>query len=259
MDNHTINGEEIITVELHLFQNNVTEFPSHYSIDVFFLLSEGTTESPLKLTFKHVDSTPGWKRINITTIARLWKSGWPNYGLQVRLTKGEKILPCKEVFAKREDPQHTYNQSLLIAFTRDPNSRSLNRILKDTKSIANHSTIQQKKRNANNAQNVGCHLKKMILTADSFNSTDIRVLLPRSFDVGICEGHCKKLQPTPHTEHAYILSLYYRNNLDLSEVPSKCCVPVSYKNISMIFYNGTNRENILKKDMNIKAKSCACL
>ena len=259
MDNHTMNEEEIITIELHLFQNNLTEFPSHYNVDIFFLLSGGATESPLKLTVKHIDSTPGWKKINITTIARLWKYGWPNYGLQVRLTKGEKILPCKGVFTKGQDPHHTHNQPLLVMFTHDPNSRSLTRILKDYTSLVNHSTIQQNKRDATNVQNVGCHLKEMILTADSLNSTDIRVLLPKSFDVGICEGHCKKLQPTPHTDHAYILSLYYRNNVDLSEIPSKCCVPASYGNTNMLFYNGTNHEYIFKKDVEIKAKGCVCL
>ena len=262
MDNDTVGEEEIIRAELHLLQNNLTELPRHYNIDIFYLLSENATESPLKISFKHINSIPGWKNIDITSLALFWKKGWPNYGLQVRLTKGEDMLPCEGVFAEGQDSQHTHDKPLLTVFTHDNNSRFLKRILKDATTrptTTNHTDTQQQKRNTVNVQNVGCHRKEMFLTAESLNTTNIRLLLPKRFDVGICEGHCTKLQPTPNTDHAYILSLYYRNNLDLSEVPSKCCVPSSYDKINMLFYKETSGEHIFKKNVAIQAKKCVCL
>lgn len=257
MDNDTVGGEEIIKAELHLFQNNVTELPSHYNIDIFHLLSENDTQSPLQHTFKHIDSTPGWKILDITSLTLLWKNGWLNYGLQVQLTKGGETLPCEGVFANEDDSQDV--QPLLIVFTHDRDSKYLNKILKNTTPMDDHNSTQQQKRNTINVQNVACHLKEMIVTADSINSTDIIVLLPERFDAGICQGHCTKLQPAPNNDHAYILSLYYRNNVDLPEVPSKCCVPASYKNISMIFYNEASAEHIMKKEVAVQATKCICL
>ena len=99
----------------------------------------------------------------------------------------------------------------------------------------------------------------MIVKAEFLNASDVHVLLPKMFDVGICEGHCKKLQSTSNTDHASILALYYQNNVDLIDVPSKCCVPASYKKINMLFYNTTIGEHILKPKVAVQADSCICL
>ena len=90
-----------------------------------------------------------------------------------------------------------------------------------------------------------------MVTADSLSAGDVHVLLPKSFDVGVCEGHCTKLQLSPHTDHAHILSLYY--HINVSEVTSKCCVPTSYKKINMIFYNKANDKGIMKQNV-----TCDC-
>jgi len=133
----------------------------------------------------------------------------------------------------------------------------------ERKSLKSHNATttqpQERKRNAGNVQNVGCHRKKFVVTADSLSTGDIHLFLPKSFDAGVCEGHCKKLQPSPRTDHAHILSLYYRNNVDLSEVPSKCCVPVSYKKINLLFYNAAKGEHIIKPNMLAQADECDCL
>ena len=78
----------------------------------------------------------------------------------------------------------------------------------------NHATTQPKERKqrAVEVQNVACHHKEMMVTADSLSADDVHVLLPKSFDTGVCEGHCTKLQLPPHTDHAHNLSLYYHNN-----------------------------------------------
>ena len=73
----------------------------------------------------------------------------------------------------------------------------------------NHVTTQPKERKqrAVEVQNVACHRKEMMVTADSLSAGDVHVLLPKSFDAGVCEGHCTKLQQSPHTDHAHILFL----------------------------------------------------
>ena len=257
ISNDTIGEEEIIRVELHLLQNNLTELPSHYKVDIHFLLSENDTWSPVQISIGHIDSTPGWKKLDIATFVSLWRSGWANHGLQITLSNG---LKCEEIFADEEDPQErAHNQPMLVVFTHDQNSKFLKKVLKEVKPMVNHTSAQQQKRNTINVENIACHLKDMNVTADSINSTDIIMLFPKIIDVGICEGHCKRLQPTPPTDHAYILSLYYHNNVNLSEVPSKCCVPTSYGKKHIIFYNKASCEHILKKDLAVEAKGCSCL
>ena len=99
----------------------------------------------------------------------------------------------------------------------------------------------------------------MMVTADSLRAGDVHVLLPKRFDAGVCEGHCTKLQLSPHTDHAHILSLYYHNTLDLSAIPSRCCVPTRYKKINMIFHNHRTGEHIIKQDVPAQATECDCL
>ena len=235
----------------------MTELPRHYKIDIYFLFNENDTESPVKFTFSHIDSTPGWKKLDVVRAVEFWKSGWANHGLQIKLSNGVK---CEEVFAEEQDPQEgIHNQPMLVAFTHDQSSRFLKKILKEAKPVVNHTSAQQQKRNAINVENVACHRKDMNVTADSINSTDVVMLFPKTINIGICKGHCKRLQPTPPNDHAYILSLYYRNNVDLSEVPSKCCVPTSFEKKHMIFYNKRSCEHILKKDLEVEAKECSCL
>ena len=252
MDGNTVGNEEIISVELHLLQNDSAELPNHYNVHINFLLSENDTTSPLKATFKHIDSTPGWKKFDITSLAIRWIKGWRNHGLQVRVTKGEKVLPCDKVFPKKQDMQDSWPS--LVVFTYDSNSRLLHRILKNKPTTSDVKTQQKR-----NTRKVTCHLKKFVVTADSLNSTDVQILLPKSFDAGICEGHCTKLQLTSKNDYSYILSLYYLNNVKVNEVPSKCCVPYSYNKVHMLFYDTSKREHILKKDVAVKANSCICL
>ena len=171
------------------------------------------------------------------------------------------MLPCEEIFAQGEEDSIN-TEPLLIVFTNDHDSTFFKHMLKEErKSLKSYSTtqLQEKKRNAEKVQNVGCHLKEMMVTAESLSAGDVNVLLPKNFDAGICEGHCKKIQLSSHTDHAHILSLHYRNTLDLSAIPSRCCVPTSYQNITMIFFNKSTGEHILKQDVPAQANGCDCL
>ena len=255
-------GEQIVRAELRLLQKNLTTLDGHYNVDIYYLLNESSHQSPLRFSFKHIDSTPGWKTFDITPIVLSWKQGLVNHGLQLRLTRDEQILSCEGVFSQGEqDPVNT--EPLLIVYTNDHGSKFFKHMLKEERRSLdeNHARTQPQGRNqrAVKVQNVGCHRKEMILTADSLSAGDVHVLLPKSFDAGVCEGHCKKLQLSPHTDHAHLLSLYYRNNVDLTEVPSKCCVPTSYKSINMVFYNATSNEHIIKQNVLAQVNECNCL
>ena len=204
---------------------------------------------------------PGWKTFDITPIVLSWKQGLVNHGLQIRLTKGKEVLSCEGVFSQGE--QDSVNtEPLLIIFTNDHDSNFFKHMLKEErKSSKSYTTIQTKerKRSAVRVQNVGCHRKEMMVTAASLSAGGVSVLLPKRFDVGVCEGHCTKLQLSPHTDHVHILSLHYHNTLDLSAIPSRCCVPTSYKKINMLFYNKANDEHIFKQDVPAQATECNCL
>ena len=216
----------------------------------------------MKFSFKHIDSTPGWKTFDITSLVLNWKRGLVNHGLQLQLTRGKQILSCEGVFSQgEEDPMNT--EPLLIVFTNDHDSKFFQHMLKEErKSLkSDHALTQPKERKqrAVKIQNVACHRKEMMVTADSLSAGDLHVLLPKSFDAGVCEGHCKKLQLSPHTDHAHILSLYYHNTRDLSAIPSRCCVPTRYKKINMIFHNQRTGEHIIKQDVPAQATECDCL
>ena len=251
-------GEQIVRAELRLLQKQSTTLGSHYNVDIYYLLNESSHQSPLHFSFKHIDSTPGWKTFDITPIVLSWKQGLVNHGLQLRLTRGKQILSCEGVFSQGEqDPMNT--EPLLIVYTNDHGSEFFKHMLKEKKSFNKNHQPQGRTQRAVKVQNVGCHHKEMMVTADSLSAGDVHVLLPKSFDAGVCEGHCKKLQLSPHTDHAHILSLHYRNTLDLTAIPSRCCVPISYKKMNMIFYNSKSGEHILKQDVPAQATGCDCL
>jgi len=43
----------------------------YYEINVYYLLNNENTDSPLKLTFKYTDSSPGWKTFDVTPIVEM--------------------------------------------------------------------------------------------------------------------------------------------------------------------------------------------
>ena len=260
-DVHKTN-EEMVHAELRLLQKKLSTLDSHYNVHVYYLLDDSSHQSSLKLSFKNIDPTPGWKTFNITPIALKWKQGLVNHGIQLKLTKDGEAVSCEGIFAEGEqDPINT--EPLLILFTNDYESEFFKHILKEErKSLKkNHVTTEQQRRKhrAVKVQNAECHLKEMIVTAESLSFGNLHVQIPKRFNAGVCSGHCKKLQPSLHTDHANILSLYYRNTLDISVIPSRCCVPTKFKKINMLFYNEKNRESIYKPNVPVQATECNCL
>ena len=92
----------------------------YYEVNGYYLLNNNNKiDSPLKLTFRHTDSSPGWKTFDVTPIVESWKQGWVNYGLKVTLTKGEQLLSCKGVYSSGEQEDMLNTESLLVVFTHD--------------------------------------------------------------------------------------------------------------------------------------------
>ena len=233
---------------------------SHYNVDIYYLLNETSQQSPVKLTFKHIDSTPGWKTFDITPIVLSWKLGLVNHGLQITLTKGKQVLPCEGVFSQGEqDPMNT--EPLLIVFANDYDSMFFKRMLKEKRNSLKRSVTtppQESDRSARSSQNVGCHLTELWVTSATMSTSAVRVLRPNNFNAGACVGHCTKLQLSPsNPDHSHILSLHYRNTMDLSDIPSRCCVPNSYRTTDMVFYE--NSVITTKYDVPAIATGCDCL
>ena len=259
-----VDREQIVRAELHLFQTNSPVSSGHYHVHVYYLLRAKDMESPLKLTFKHVSSTPGWKTFDITLIAESWKEqGWVNHGLKVKLTtKGNEVLPCDGVFADgNEDTMDT--EPSLVIYTNDQDSKFFEGLLK--KEEKSTTQQQRRKRNSNNAgiqvNNVGCHRKELIVKREDLSGHNIKLLLPIKFDAGVCVGHCKRLeQNSPHPmSYASVVSLHYLHTVGLDAAPSRCCVPISYDHVLMMFIDTNTRQRILKKYVPAKVKECGCL
>ena len=267
MRENTTDGDKIVRAELRLLQKESAELGSHYNIDIH--LNQNTIQSMPQVGFENIDSTPGWKTFDITPIVVLWNQGLDNQGLdnqglQLRITKDKEVLSCEGVFSQGEqDPMNT--KPLLIVFTNDHDSEFFTQMLKEETENSQITTPQPQKRRRSAAnvaiENVACHRKEMMVKATSLGSSDLRMLLPKSFDAGVCEGHCSKIQLSSNIDHAHILSLHYLNGekLKLTEIPNRCCVPTKYNKINMLFYNSAADEYIMKKNVLAKATECKCL
>ena len=262
----TVYGE-LVRAELHLLQQKSAILGDHYNIDIYYLLDESSHQSLLQLSFTHIDSTPGWKKFDITPMVLSWKLGSVNNGLEIRLTRGRQILTCEGVFSQGEqDPINT--EPLLIAYTNDRDSMIFKHMMRErmlkekTKSPKKgHVKTQSQERNRRqNVQNVGCHLETLTVTDTSISSANIKVLVPKNFNIGVCKGHCKKLQKSldnPNREH--FLSMHYQNTLGLNNIPSRCCVPVSYKDVSMMLKKTGAVDSFIMKRFPVQATKCGCL
>ena len=93
-----------------------------------YLLNNNNIDSPPKLTFKHTDSSPGWRTFDVTSIVESWKQAWVNYGLKVTLTKGEQQLSCEGVYSSGEQEYILKTEPLLVVFTRDNTNKFLSEI-----------------------------------------------------------------------------------------------------------------------------------
>ena len=261
MHKDKVDKEQIVRAELHLLQINSPVPSGHYRVDIYYILRARDLESPLRITFKHVSSTPGWKTFDITKIAESWKEqGWVNHGLKVKLTRGSDVLPCDGVFADgREDGMDT--EPSLVVYTNDHDSKFFEGLLKKEEKALTRS--QRRKRNfrGTRVSNVGCHRKKLIVKRESLSGHNINLLLPAEFDAGMCEGHCKKLeQNAAHPmSYASVISLHYLHNGGLDAAPSRCCVPISYNYVMMMFIDTNTRQTILKKYVPAQVRECGCL
>jgi len=259
MDKANIAEEEMLHAELHLLQK--MSIPGHhYEVNIYYLLNENNTDSPLKLTFKHTDTSPGWKTFDVTPIAENWKQGWVNYGLKVILTKGKEQLSCEGVYSLGEDTNVLDTEPLLVVFTLDHNKNNfLSKFLK-SKKIHNKKHEQVKRQNyvPIETSNVACHLQKIEVSNTEISAGNMHLLIPNLFNIGVCVGHCPRLPVESLSDYASILSLHYYNTRVHDEIPKRCCVPTDFEDIQMLFYNELIQENIFIS-VPATATTCNCL
>ncbi|XP_065911788.1 bone morphogenetic protein 2-like isoform X2 [Dysidea avara] len=258
MDKANIDEEEILHAELRLLQK-ISIPGDYYEVNIFYLLNNNSTDSPLKLTFKYTDSSPGWKTFDVTPIAKSWKQGWVNYGLKVTLNEGKRQLSCEGVYSSGEQNNILDTEPLLVMFTRHHNNKFRSKLLKDKRF---HNTAHERVKRENQfpiqTSHVACHLQKMDVSNTAVSANNMYLLLPRLFDVGVCVGHCPRLPVESLTDHASILSLHYYQTRGHAKVPKRCCVPTDFEDILMLFYNDLTQENIFISAP-AKATTCSCL
>jgi len=243
---------------LHLLQK-ISIPGDHYDVNIYYLLNDNNTNSPLKLIFKHTDSRPGWKTFDVTPIAKSWKQGWVNYGLKVTLTKGRQQLSCKGVYSSGEQYNILDTEPLLVVFTHHHNKNFFSELLKGKKVHGTrHEKVKRQSQIVTQTSNVACHLRKVEVSNTAISTDNMHLLIPRVFDIGVCVGHCPRLPVKSLTDYASILSLHYYQTRGHAKVPKRCCVPTDFEDIQMIFYNDLTKENILTS-VPAKATTCSCL
>jgi len=258
MDKANIVGEEMLHAELRLLQK-ISLPGHHYEVNIHYLLNENNTDSPLKLTFKHTDTSPGWKIFDVTTIAENWKQGWVNYGLKITLAKGKEQLSCEGVYSSGEQNNVLDTEPLLVVFTRGYNNNFLSRFLIGKKfHVKKHEQTKRENHVPIQTSNVACHLQKMEVSNAAISADNIHLLIPRLFDIGVCVGHCPRLSVESLSDYASILSLHYYHTKGYDNTPKRCCIPTNFEDIQMLFYNEAMQENIFIS-VPVKATSCNCL
>jgi len=226
----------------------------YYEVNIHYLLNNNNIDSPLKLTFKHTDSTPGWKTFDVTPIVESWKQGWVNYGLKVSLTKGEQQLSCEGVYSSGEQEDKLNTEPLLVVFTSDNTNQLLSEALKDKKNSEKHRKVRDER--GYRPIHGSCEVKELMVDYASLVIDDLEVILPEKLNVGACGGHCARLQPSSKFDYKNIVSLHYYHSKE--DPPKRCCVPESYKILSVVFNNTKTKETIYK-NANVRVASCTCL
>ena len=56
--------------------------------------------------------------------------------------------------------------------------------------------------------NVACHLQKLEASNTAISADNVNLLFPKSLNVGVCGGHCSRLQVESLTDYVSILSLH---------------------------------------------------
>ena len=253
-----VDREQIVRAELHLLQVNSPVPSGHYRVDIYYILRAQDLESPLRISFKRVSSTPGWKTFDITRIAESWKEqGWVNHGLKMKLTKGDDVLSCDGVFADgREDGMDT--EPSLVVYTNDQDSKFFEGLLKKEEKALTQPQRRKRSAGGTRVSNVGCHREQLMVKSESLSGRNIQLLLPKQFDAGMCVGHCKKLEKNAAhlMSYASVISLHYLHNGGLDAAPSRCCVPISYNSIVMLFQH---THQIIIKKLPAQVRECGCL
>ena len=231
----------------------------YYEVNIYYLLNDNNIDSPLKLTFKHTDSSPGWKTFDVTPIVESWKQGWVNYGLKVTLTKGEQQLSCEGVYSSGEQEDMLNTEPLLVVFTRDNTNKFLSEVMKHKKlSDIKHKKEKRQTTSSIETSHVACHLQKLEVSNTAISAGNVHLVLPKLFDVGVCGGHCPRLPVESLTDYASILSLHYYQTRGHAGAPKRCCVPTNFELIQMVFYNELTHETIYK-NVPARATSCGCV
>ena len=216
----------------------------YYNVDIYYLLNE-THWSPIPISYDYIDSTPGWKTFDVTPIVNNWKQGLVNHhGIQLKFTdKAKETLPCEGVFSTGEDDP-VNSEPLLIVYANDYS--------KPQKSL--------RKRDIITDEIVGdtlsyCHRKKLVVPLSDLIPY---VVLPKSVDIGICEGQCPFLNIFLYGNPSYleILDRYYLST-EGSTIPEKCCVPASFRDIAVIVHDRT-RNILYLRNMPILVTYCTC-
>ena len=235
----TEDGEQIVQAELRLLQTKSPTLDGYYNLDIYYLLNE-THWSPIPISYDYIDSTPGWKTFDITPIVNNWKQGLVNHhAIQLKFTdKAKKTLSCEGVFSTGEDDP-VNSEPLLIVYANDYS--------KPQKSL--------RKRDIITDEIVGdtlscCRRKKLVVPlSDLFPY----VLVPKSVDIGICEGQCTSAS-LGNPSYSKILDQYYHST-EGSAIPEKCCVPASFRGLTIL--KRTRKSYYIIKQQ-ILVTSCTC-
>ena len=151
------------------------------------------------------------------------------------------LLPCEGVFSTGEDDP-VNSEPLLIVYANDYSTPK--------KSL--------RKRDIITDEIVGdilssCRRKKLVMPlSDLF----FDVLIPKSVDIGICEGQCTFASLGNPSYYSKILDKYYHST-EGSAVPEKCCVPASFKDLTIAALHHTSKSLYFTK-LPILVTSCTC-
>ena len=283
--------EFIIKAELHLYMKQPAPFTTTSFLVVIERFRRG--HDPDYVTSREISPNhgEGWHVFRIEHTVQEWvnnleshdsrKMGfkltvYPNIGAYARRSETNamqqhcKDAPLQFISSKEEDEEH---EPLLVIYSYDPEEENLNleAILNRLESASTPgptgmteapTVSERRKRN----EPPHCHVRDLYISTTHLNQikfagTGQTIILPTSFNAGICGGRCQSQFPRVSSQHAALVHLLLQrrffSGLNYNKY-KQTCSPVRYSPIEFLVRGPDDSFQILIRH-NMRITDCDCL
>jgi len=289
----TLNAREfIIKAELHLYMKQ----PAPYTTSSFLVVIEKFRRGhdPEYVVSKEVspNSGKGWQVFRVEHTVQEWVNNMDSHDsrkLGFRLTvftnigayahREESVPYCKDaplqfISSREEDEEH---EPLLVIYSYDPEEDNLNleAIFNQLESDGTATTptavvteppTSSGRRKRSGSEPTHCHVRQLSISTSHLNGINFAgprntIILPETFNAGICGGICEHQFPRRSSQHAALVHLLlqrrYFAGLNYNKY-KQTCSPVKYASVEFLVRGPDDTFQIIIRH-NMRIIACDCL